>query len=109
WHTLGLIAARLPANKLPLVIHRQSYDAAKCFSLSAKLFTNVRLGVAYERAVTLRDWALHEFRKGSPEKGNALWQRALTAFIRQHRTDEVAWMEAFAANQASYFNRTQDE
>ncbi len=109
WHKLALIAARLPANKLPLVIHRKSYNAAKCYSLSAKLFTNVRLGVAYERAVALRDWALYELRKGDPKKGNVLWRRALAAFIRQHRTDEVTWMEDFSANQSSYFNRAQDE
>jgi len=109
WHKMGLIAARLPANKLPLVIHRQPYNAAKCYSLSVRLFTTVRLGVTYERTVALRDWALYELRKGDPQKGNALWRRALAAFIRQHRTDEVTWMENFSANQSSYFNRAQDE
>jgi class 3 adenylate cyclase/tetratricopeptide (TPR) repeat protein len=80
WRTIGLIACKLPQDRLPIPVGAQSYDAADCFAKSLHILSGMEEGAELERARTLRAWATLELHQGSEERGTAFLQQALSIF-----------------------------
>jgi serine/threonine protein kinase/tetratricopeptide (TPR) repeat protein len=87
WRALGLIASRGDA---PVLVGVASYDAARCFVESLRVYTD--MGAEAERARTLRDWARHERERGNAERGAALWEEARALFSRLKMLRELERM-----------------
>ena len=87
WRALGLIASR--ANTA-LLVGGVSYDAARCFAESLRVYTAINAEA--ERARTLRDWARHELRGGDAARGAAMWEEARAVFSRLNMIRELERM-----------------
>lgn len=96
WRVLGIVTARLPASMLPVPIGEVTYDATACFAQSLRTFETIERNVAYEKARTLRAWAVFELRAGDKEHGASLWREALATFTRLGMAKEADQMNHFA-------------
>ncbi|MCG8351498.1 MAG: tetratricopeptide repeat protein [Chloroflexales bacterium] len=82
WRVMGMAMAHLSEHA----------GAATCFAESERMFRI--LGLASERARTLREWACYALQSGDKERGQAMWQEAYALFAQLGMDLEVARMDA---------------
>lgn len=98
WRTMGMICDRTGdvVRFSDWETHEMGeYDAVTCFDRSVKTFVEAEIDM--ERARTLREWARHEFKRGSKEDALKMWDDARDIFTELGAQMEVGRMKDLPA------------
>ena len=80
-------------REAPLIIEGERLSADDCFARSLEIWDDVAVGVAFERARTLRDWAAHARATGDAQSGQQMQQRAAAIFADLRMVGELSRLE----------------
>ncbi len=96
WRQMGVIAAALPPEELPILINGQPYNVSGCFEASYQILSAISYGAETDSARTFFTWAVYELRHGDHQRGETLWKQAHILYNELGMTKEAAAMERFA-------------